>query len=86
MGHRVGLEAAKKEIERERERDRMFFYAGNRAKIPWSHNLLAEADRFPESDMQLSRTRCNTKFLRVVWVTVNSAQFRRQSTSKQRTW
>ena len=33
----------------------MFFYAGNRAKIPRSHNLLTEADRLPESDMQLSQ-------------------------------
>ena len=31
MGDKVGLEAAK--IEREREKY-MFFYAGNRAKIP----------------------------------------------------
>jgi hypothetical protein len=86
MGHRVGLEAAERERERERDRqtDRML---GIEPRIPRSHNLLAEADRFPESDMQLSRTtRCHIKFLRVVWVTVNSALFRRRSTSKQRTW
>jgi hypothetical protein len=79
VGHRVGLETAKRERE---------------CFLCWESSQDSPVVQFTDGGRPAPRIRyaveskdtVKHQIFAVVWVTVNSAQFRPRSTSKQRTW
>jgi len=82
VGHRVGLEAAKRETEKEN------------VFLCWESSEDSPVAQFTDRGRPApgiryageSKDTVKLQIFAVVWVTVNSAQFRPRSTSKQRTW